>query len=381
MFRMPRMPQMPQLPQLPYGPQSYFPARLPERQLQTALGTEAGAGAATATTTATTGRSGTTSHTLSPALSPAWQQQHPHQRQRQNQQQQILASWIIAEEEDARDRSDPERIWQLFQTNSFAALWYAARDAGEHLRAKALHQLYSQRTTPGGTHPDPRKPAAFSPRATLNAAAAVLGVSIWQVPESDANQADRLSAQHGYHKPQLAWIATYPQRNAPDIAVRVTTRARQQEFDVACLLGYIAKEYHRIADPDAPAGLTLLPTDPGIVTILHQFAIGLLALDEHCPAGWLCTCNALRGTFNAPPPDHERPTDQFAISQLQDYAARLRATHTSEPIARTPHVEAWDYTGQNDDGVDHDDDDDAFDRQDTQQQPTIGSGPLTPEGT
>ncbi len=106
--------------------------------------------------------------------------------------------------------------------------------------------------------------------------------------------------------------------------MRVTTRFRQQEFDVACLLGYITKEYRRLADADAPAGIILLPVDPGVTALLHQFAISLLALPEACPSDWICPYNRIRDDFNAPPPDHERPTAAFSLSDVRAYAAQLR---------------------------------------------------------
>lgn len=77
--------------------------------------------------------------------------------------------------------------------------------------------------------------------------------------------------------------------------------------------------------------------------------------------------------------DTRRFTDHFAVSQLQGYAAQLRANRTSGPITRRPHVEAW----HNEDSDDHVGDDEALDQQDTQpdnSQRKVGSGPLTSDG-
>jgi hypothetical protein len=53
----------------------------------------------------------------------------------------------------------------------FAEEWYHMRELGEYDRAQVLSALYTRRPHPGGSHPDPRVPAAFSHRAILAAVA------------------------------------------------------------------------------------------------------------------------------------------------------------------------------------------------------------------
>lgn len=109
-----------------------------------------------------------------------------------------------------------------------------------------------------------------------------------------------------------------------DAAARVET-----EFEIACLLGYWHHEYARLSDPDAPGGMILLPRDPGVMALLHQYAIALLCVPQkECPSTWTCHCNGIRKRFNDPPPDHEQPTDVFSLSDLHE-AQRTR--RNSEP--------------------------------------------------
>ncbi|HEY1391304.1 MAG TPA: hypothetical protein VGF38_22390 [Ktedonobacterales bacterium] len=89
------------------------------------------------------------------------------------------------------------------------------------------------------------------------------------------------------------------------------------QHEVACLLGYWHHEHARLTDPDAPTGAILLPQDPSVETLLHQYAIGLLCLPRDCPPTWSCHCNSIRARFNAPPPDHEAPTGSFTVDDLE----------------------------------------------------------------
>ncbi len=106
--------------------------------------------------------------------------------------------------------------------------------------------------------------------------------------------------------------------------MRYTPRQIQVHLDTACLLGYVCREQGRLLDPDAPAGITVLPTDPSLVSILHQFTIALLCLDRDCPPTWTCPCNALRRRYNRPPADHETPTDALALGELRRALDRQR---------------------------------------------------------
>jgi len=231
-----------------------------------------------------------------------------------------LASWLDQADSPA---FATDRLWRLLHTDrlpAFADLWYSARDAGEHLRRLALSALSLSRPHPGGAHPDPREPAAFSHNAILASAARTLGLKIWQIPDSNGTRGEH--GGHGRPSEPIAWLITYPQLpqpRPPDIATRaaVTSDAPAQRFEIACLLGFVCKERPRLADHDAPAAVLFLPQDPAIVTVLHQFAIGLLGLPRDCPIAWTCACNAIRERFNAPPPDHEQPTDALSLADIR----------------------------------------------------------------
>lgn len=115
----------------------------------------------------------------------------------------------------------------------------------------------------------------------------------------------------------------------PEIVIR-TLHSNQVllEFEIACLLGYWHHEHQRLSDPDAPEGTITLPRDPGVMALLHQYAIALLCLPEDCPTDWPCHCNEIRSRFNAPPPDHERPT---ATYELADIEQATQSRHLTDP--------------------------------------------------
>lgn len=244
-------------------------------------------------------------------------------------------SYWLAETDDA----PTARLWRLFQTDRFADLWYGAREAGERLRARTLSTLSLSRRIPGGAHPDPREPAAFSANAILAGAARTLGLSIWQIPEHIAAVAD---ANAPLRTPQWAWLMTYPEQRPPDIATRAasatsaTSDSQRQQFSIACILGFACKERARLTDPDAPAGIILLPQDPAVVSILHQFAIGLLSLPRDCPDESPCACNNIRERFNAPPPDHQQPTDALSLANIQQHIQQQQEQQDMRRITTGP---------------------------------------------
>lgn len=245
-----------------------------------------------------------------------------------------LARWL----REARLDPTPERLWQLLQTRNYADLWYGAREAGELIRAQALRALYTSRNGPHGTHPDPREPAAFSSSAVLGAAARAMGLHVWAVPPELAAHADKLASPA--QRPLRAWLVTYAERRAPDIAVRLPERdsaaedARALHFQMACCLAYFAKEGERLTDPDAPAGITIPPADSLMLPLLHQFAKALLCLEDECPPGSGCPCNELRRRYNAPPADHPQPTDALDASALREEVQRR--LHQQRPADSLP---------------------------------------------
>jgi hypothetical protein len=261
-----------------------------------------------------------------------------------------LDRWMM---EQARVTTGP---WDLYQSRNFADLWYGARDAGERVRRIALERLYRQRPHPVGAHPDPREPAAFSSTAILALSATLLGVYLNplllnQPAHEDQPEIDR-DEQTGATLP-YAWLITHPpsphpqmvSRRAPEIALRTLHASRMaMEHEVACLLGYWHHEHHRLNDPDAPGGTISLPTDQGIIALLHQYAIALLCLPKHCPPEWTCHCNAIRERFNAPPPGHEQPTDTFSLSDLRAAQEHRRNTEPRFPYHADDH-----WTGPTDD--------------------------------
>lgn len=172
------------------------------------------------------------------------------------------------------------------------------------------------------------------------------------------NPHDDIDDETGQHLP-YAWITVYPaatnatnaanethheahpgaRARPPEIAIRTLhASGRLLEFEIACLLAYWHHEHDRINDPDAPAGTILLPRDPGVTALLHQYAIALLCLPKACPASWTCHCNEIRARFNAPPPDHEQPTATFSVEDLREASQKRRNTEPGFPY-RDPN--AW----------------------------------------
>lgn len=219
-----------------------------------------------------------------------------------------LANWLLS----AKASPDPSYLWQLLQSANYTALWDAARSAGEHLRAKALTQLYAARREPAGTHPDPRDPAPFSSSAILSRVALDLGLRWWAVPDALAREAEKLTPPT--MRPMLCWLMKYPDGRPVDLAVRLVDHdlIPRLHFAVACLLGYFFREGPRITDPNAPSGMIVWPSDPILVPILHQFARALLCLppveELPCPPEHRCMCAQLRARYTMPPADHAEPT-------------------------------------------------------------------------
>jgi hypothetical protein len=73
--------------------------------------------------------------------------------------------------------------------------------------------------------------------------------------------------------------------------------------------------------------------------VWNQYAIALLCLYPECPPDWPCQCNAIRYHFNVPPADHELPTDQFELAELEREAERQRPN--SEPRFPDRDDNAW----------------------------------------
>lgn len=260
-----------------------------------------------------------------------------------------LQRWIA---QQARNHSGP---WDLYQSRNFADLWYGARAAGERIRSLALERLYRNRPRPGGSHPDPREPAAFSSRAILGLSAHLLGLQISPTfltaqtalildAEDDEPQA-QVDEETGKRLP-LTWIAIAPpatpyvgNRPTPEIRLRSLSTAyqRQTEHEIACLLALWHHEGIRFMDPDAPGGMVLLPREQGALALLHQYAIALLLLPRDCPPNWDCHCNRIRARFNAPPPGHEQPTGVFSLAELQEAERRRRNTEPGFPYRDTDH--------------------------------------------
>lgn len=239
-----------------------------------------------------------------------------------------LARWLAT----AQSADSPDQLWQLLQSRNYADLWYGARYAGETIRAQALARLYTQRPQPGGAHPDPREPAAFSSSAIIAAAARNLGLAWYTIPDILAEHADRMVA--AAQRPLLAWLITYPDRRPPDLAVRTTSTVARMHFAAACVMGYYVREAPRLNDSAAPAGMILPPTDPLTTPILHQFAKALLCLENDCPRDKLCMCNQIRARYNEPPADHAQPTDALDAAELRDavqHHLRRRRPADSQP--------------------------------------------------
>jgi hypothetical protein len=255
--------------------------------------------------------------------------------------------------------------WDLYLSRLFAETWYGARAAGERIRGLALERLYRIWQRPGGPHPDPREPAAFSSGAVLSVSASLLGLHIStdillsvskangskangtkandskaNVITASGNQSVQEGSQEdgGQHYTPSAWIITYPMthhgRKPPAIAVSSldTPSSRLLEFEIACLLGLYHHEQQRISDPDAPAGSIFLPHDPGVQALLHQYAIALLCLRRDCPSSWDCHCNEIRARFNAPPPDHMQPTGTLSATDLKRATRTKRDTEPHFPF-------------------------------------------------
>lgn len=255
----------------------------------------------------------------------------------------LLARWLAQATRARQDASD-SRLWRILLSTEYAHLWYEARSAGERARGEALAQLYAHRREPGGSWPDPREPGAFSALAIVTTAARLSQLEILRLPvppqrhdqRHDQRQAegDEPVQQVTENRTPIVWLETYPpnrlnQRRPATLRVREDSAAPSLDhllFDMSCLIGLIHREPH-LLDPDAPHGVTLLPTNPGIVSLLHQFAIALLCLEPECPPDALCQCNTIRSRYNAPPPDHEQPTETLSEQALHQTISR----HEQEP--------------------------------------------------
>ena len=235
-----------------------------------------------------------------------------------------LAHWLAATHR-ARADTTGRRIWQITDSPEFAELWYEARDAGERARARAVAALYANWSHPGGRYPDPREPAAFSERAILTKAANICKMRVWQRPVPSAPLTEMGARIAGQPEEPIVWLMTFPPDQdgkpvQPTLALHEATLAIPEArilFEMACMLGYLTKAQLHMLDPNAPHGVTLLPRDPSLVSLTHQFAIALLCLDPCCPEEWSCQCNLVRKRYNAPPPEHEQPTDTLNVADLR----------------------------------------------------------------
>lgn len=236
-----------------------------------------------------------------------------------------LAHWLADIHQPTS--SAQTQLWRLMSTARFADFWYGARATAETLRGEALRWLSLHQRQPGGAAPDPRTPASetpFSLQAIVSCVATqVLHISIEPVTEAVARAtADPLLPSPDSPRP-LCWLHTYPDGAAPTLAVRHATNLHTKLlFDMAQLIGYLCKERPRIADPTAPGGVILLPTDTAIETVLHQFAIALLGLPRDCPTEWPCVCNALRARYNAAPLTHPEATQALSLEELRSIRSR-----------------------------------------------------------
>lgn len=276
------------------------------------------------------------------------------------QRQRILTHWlsVIAQQRAAQQEAEAsqgmtDHLWRVYRSPAFAELWYLAREAGERMRARALTHLYTHRAHPGGLYPDPRADnVAFSAQAILATAARLEGIDIKMPPTSSeemseeaategaegANERDQpqtaataAGAAASFPGAPLAWFVTFPKSHGapipPQLWLHPVTHSHPLGlilFAAACLLGYITKESGRILDASAPHGITTLPQEPGIVALMHQFAIALLHLEPDCPADWNCHCAAIRYNFTAPPSDHEQPTETLSFADIARAIERNR---------------------------------------------------------
>lgn len=229
----------------------------------------------------------------------------------QDGQDEILARWLAATDRAATDRTGWS-LWRLYNSPTFAELWYEARAAGERIRARAVATLYAHHAHPGGRHPDPRSRVSYSERAIVAQAFRQLGIRIWPQPPC---------VQHDPAE-QIAYLMTYhpADRMPPRVVVHAPTDAVPEGyilFKMACLLGYITREREYILDPDAPHGARFLPNNPGLREVLHQFAFAFLYVEPHCPPEWACQCNDIRRSYNQRPAEHDQPTDTLSLADLR----------------------------------------------------------------
>ncbi len=233
--------------------------------------------------------------------------------------------------------SQTMQVWRIYDSPEYADLWYEAREAGERLRAAMLQRLYAQQRIPGGPHPDPREPGAFSARAIVAATVHALGIDIHQLPAQPtpddplvrANGIRAMSAATAATAP-IVWLITYPPtpHRQPSRKPMLVLRADTSEvplprilFDMACMVGLLHRE-RSLLDPHAPPDTILLPTTASLLSLLHQFAIALLCLEPVCPPAWTCHCNVIHERYNAPPADHDRPTGALDLSAIKRATSR-----------------------------------------------------------
>jgi hypothetical protein len=222
----------------------------------------------------------------------------------QQQRQQQQHAWDAQAEELTEELATAA----IYADSPYARMWYLMRERGEHDRANTLHALYTRRNTPGGPYPDPRGPAAFSPRAIVAATARAMGLTIWPVPP------DQEGAHTVAMRGHAAWLITYPPDEPhqppqkPTIAVLQLADETLMLWFVSCMLGYLALEPSRLHDPAIPPGPMTMPTDSLQLALIHRYAHALMLVEFDCSTAFGCPCARIAAQLNAAPPDHPQPT-------------------------------------------------------------------------
>lgn len=214
--------------------------------------------------------------------------------------------------------------------DGFARTWYAARDAGERLRGQALEWLYQHPSSgrPGGRHPDPRLPSAYSWFTLVRVAAWQLSLELLEVADAAA-LADVDAAVPGQRMPRWSWLLIYPGPERLTMGYRPVQWDDAPTYGLACfemamLLGDYCRNYSTLSDPAYPAGYYVPSVARGHVACLHQFAHAFLRTRTDCPAEWGCDCGRIRANMSLAPDEHRQATDALLLADLRDDLLRMQ---------------------------------------------------------
>jgi hypothetical protein len=245
----------------------------------------------------------------------------------------ILARWLNQVNADISGRA----LERVATSRSYGQLFWAMREAGVAIRQSVFTSLNALFNKP--SVPDPRSAGHFSPRSVIREAARQGGLHVFPAPELDALQAESIDTNR--NQKLLAWLHLYQNSRVPDLCLRYTPHEMALAFQAACCIGWWFRDRPVLDGPGQPGGILLLPDhthDKHYSPLLHNFAKGLLMLEDACPPELGCYCNRIITMLNTPPDDHPQPTGTQNLYQLQRYTQQQRQSapptqrYTTRPL-------------------------------------------------